>query len=110
MNGSVQVQYVGFEAKAVAREYTLRVRQAAEEWRDFTVTIPHEAFLSRRARYQDAPEICFLKLLRELAAHANHPPSSRLSVTDAELEDYRQAHAPKPPQRRSKPPVAPVGS
>ena len=100
-----QVEYVGFKTEGSSREYTLRVRQPTGEFQDFTVAIPSEAFLARRARYQDAPEICFLKLQRELAACPDSLPAAYLSVSDAELEEYRTAHAPPPPRRRPKPVV-----
>jgi hypothetical protein len=101
------VEYVGFSANVTTREYTLRVRTAADDSRQFTLVIPIEAFLSHRVRYQDAPEICFLKLQRELVACPEGLPHARLTVSDAELEDYRRAHAPRPPQRRLKTPVGP---
>lgn len=100
------VEYVGFLTKGAAREYTLRVRQTAGDSHDFTLAIASEAFLARRVRYQDAPDVCFLKLQRELAACASGLPEPYMSVTDADLEEYRTAHAPKPPQRRPKAPVA----
>jgi hypothetical protein len=34
-------------------------------------------------------------LRRELAANANHPPKTRLDITDADLEDYRSTHGPR---------------
>jgi hypothetical protein len=102
------VEYVGFTSRGASREYTLRVRPPAGEPHDFTLAIPNEAFLTRRVRYQDAPEICFLKLQRELAACAEGLPSLHLNVSDADLEAYRVAHSPKPPQRRPKP--SPVSS
>jgi hypothetical protein len=46
-------------------------------------------------RYQDAPDICSLRLHRELAARTDHPPSTRFFVTDAELANYKEAHTPK---------------
>jgi len=95
MSDSVIVQYVGFEVKPLVREYTFTVREASREGREFTLTIANEAFDSRRARYQDAPDICSLKLRRELATYANHPPETHYRITDAELEDYRGAHAPR---------------
>ncbi len=98
------VEYVGFAAKASAREYTLRVKRG-EDFHDFTLAISNEAFLSRRVRYQDAPEVCFLKLQRELLTCLEGLPSTTsLSVTDADLEEYRSNHAPRAPQRRPKPP------
>ena len=99
------VEYMGFTTEAAGRQYKLRVRQPTGEFYEFTLAIALDAFLSRRARYQDAPDICFLKLQRELAASPGELPASFLSVTDADLEEYRSAHAPRPPRRRPRPPV-----
>jgi hypothetical protein len=101
---STQVEYVGFSAEGPSRVYRLRVRQPGGESSDFTLTIPNEAFRAGRVRYQDAPEICFLRLQRELLASNGALPDLNLRVTDADLELYRAAHAPKPPRRRPTPP------
>jgi hypothetical protein len=60
MSNGVVVQYVGFEPKALVREYTFSVRGSGEE-REFHLNIPNEAFISHRARYQDAPGICAVR-------------------------------------------------
>ena len=39
MSDNVIVQFVGFEAKALVREYNFHVRQASSEIREFTLTI-----------------------------------------------------------------------
>ncbi len=96
MSDNIIVEFVGFQAKALVREYTFTVRESASEPREFTLTIANEAFESHRARYQDAPDICSLKLHRELATSANHPPKTHFRITDAELDDYRSAHTHKP--------------
>jgi hypothetical protein len=95
MNDTVIVQYVGFESKLHFREYSFLVREHSSEPREFTVTVANEEFDSHRLRYQDAPDICSLKLRRELAVYANHPPESNYPVSGAELDDYRDSHAPK---------------
>jgi hypothetical protein len=94
MNNGVIVQYRGFEAKPQVREYTFNVREAGVE-REFTLKIANEAFVMHRARYQDAPAICALRLNAELAAHSNHPSESQFAITDPELDDYRKSHSPK---------------
>ena len=100
------VEYVGFTTKGASREYALRVKHPAGECTDFTLVIPNEAFVAHRVRYQDGPDICFLKLQRELLAGAGALPRPRLDVTEADLEAYRAAHAPRVVQRRPKaPPV-----
>lgn len=96
MSDNTIMQFVGFEAKALVREYTFTVREPASEPREFTLTIANEAFDSHRARYQDAPGICSLRLHRELAACENHSPKTHFRITDAELDDYRSAHTHKP--------------
>ncbi len=95
MSESVNVQYVGFESQALVREYSFLVRQTSSGTREFTLTIVNEAFSSHRVRYQDAPDICSLKLHRELAAYANHPPQTHYRVSEVELDEYRDSHSPR---------------
>ncbi len=95
MSKGVIVQYVGFEANAIAREYSFLVREHPGEPREFTLTIVNEAFDSHRVRYQDAPDICSFKLHRELAVYANHPPTTRFRISETELDEYRDSHSPK---------------
>jgi hypothetical protein len=92
---NINVQYVGFEAKALVREYSFIVRRALDETSKFTLTIGNEAFASRGVRFQDAPEICSLRLHRELAVFGNHPPRAHYRISETDLDDYRSSHAPK---------------
>jgi hypothetical protein len=94
------VEYLEFRAGETAREYRLRVRQGTDV-RGVTVAISNEAFLSGRARYQDGPDICFLKIQRELAAQEEGALLARdHEVTDEELEEYKVSHTPRNPRRR----------
>ncbi|HYL63882.1 MAG TPA: hypothetical protein VE077_14780 [Candidatus Methylomirabilis sp.] len=95
MSSQIIVQYLGFQAKPQVREYTFNVREAGIE-REFTLKIANEAFVTHRARYQDAPAICSLRLNAELASHSNHPQETQFVITTAELDDYRDSRAPKP--------------
>ena len=95
MSDAVVLQYVGFENKGAVREYTFTLRGTGGVSAEYFVTIANDAFVAHRVRYQDAPDICSLRLHREFASGADHPPATRFSVTDAELADYRDAHIPK---------------
>jgi hypothetical protein len=95
MNSQIIVQYVGFQVTSALRQYTFAVRETATEPLQYTLTIANEAFVSHRVRYQDAPQICSLRLRRELDAHANHPLANSFCVTDTELATYQDAHVPK---------------
>jgi hypothetical protein len=93
------VQYVGFTAGAVVREYSFIVRDESRESREYTVTIANEAFVSHRVQYQDGPGICSVRLHRELAGSPSHPAAAQFCVTDSELVDYQNAHSPKAAKR-----------
>jgi hypothetical protein len=95
VSDTVVLQYVGFESKGAVREYTFTLRGSGGESSEYFVTIANTAFVAHRVRYQDAPEICSLRLHREFATGTDHPPSTRFSVTDAELAEYMNAYAPK---------------
>ena len=103
MSSGIIVQYLGFQAKQLVREYAFRVRESGAE-RDYTLNITNEAFLAHHARYQDGPDICAQKLQAELATHANHPPQTHYHITSGELDSYRSSRAVKPnryPSRHS---------
>ncbi len=70
------------------------------EPRFFVVLIPHEAFASRQARFQDAPDLCFAKLQRELLANPDLAPGASLVFTAQELLDYRTVRDHRPPGRQ----------
>lgn len=99
MSGAVLMQYLGFESKDESREYSFQVRYNGEDVRQFTLTILNEAFTSHRVRYQDAPDVCSLKLHRELIVNPDHPSHTKFTVSDSELADYQMGHSPKSSNR-----------
>lgn len=102
MNSEMVVQYVGFTTNGSSREYTFNVRDVLKETRQFKIAIPNEAFNSRRARFQDGPDICSHRLQRELASGAESLAST-YEINDTDLENYRIVHSPQPGHRRWKP-------
>lgn len=95
MSERILVQYLGYEAKVLVRQYSFQVRESGAE-REFTLNIANEAFVSHLVSYQDAPGICSQRLQAELAAHENHPQETDYVITHAELAAYRASRAPKP--------------
>ena len=84
------VRYLGFEITAEGREYSLQVTNGLEP-RTFVLLVTHEAFASRQARYQDAPDLCYRKMGRELDLDPDLLPGAPLQLTSEELLDYRSA-------------------
>lgn len=98
MSHEIIVQFLGYEVKPLVREYTFTVRDASSDLRQFTVTIPTEAFNTHLLSIQDAPDVCSRKLRRELATNDNNPPDTHYAISNAELADYRAARAPRTPK------------
>jgi hypothetical protein len=97
----VTIRYMGFECTSAGRSYSLRVDGGGDP-RLVTVTIPNEAFASRKARFQDAPELCFARLQRELGANADLPDGLALVITPAEIDEYRDAQLRRSPDRKAR--------
>jgi len=98
------IRYLGFECTSAGRSYRLRVDQGTEDPRLYTVDIPSEAFATRRARFQDAPELCLQRLQRELDANADLPGGAALVITSADLDLYRDSQQRRSPDRKSRTP------
>jgi len=90
----IVLQYVGFETKGTVHEYTFSLRGSGGESADYVVTIANDDFLAHRVRYQDAPDICSLRLHREFAAKTGHPRYTRFCIADAELTEYKDVTLP----------------
>ena len=94
MNSKIIVKYMGCKPMSMAREYTFQVSEDGGD-REFRLNVANDAFVSHRARYQDAPSICSERLQAELAAHSNHPPTTEYEITAAELANYMERRNPK---------------
>ena len=99
---ALRIEYKGFKNVADRREYLLVLyRPEGIEEHRFSIAIA--AFGARLIRLQDAPDLCYQKLLAAVAASA--PTSNEVvRIEDADLVSYRVAHTPAPPRRRTPPP------
>ena len=89
------IQYVGFDLKPRGRDYNYRVVNSKQEAREFTLTISNQAFVERHVPYQDAADLCYQKLRRELAAETAEAPLPRhFTISSQELDDYREKYRP----------------
>ncbi len=97
---ALRIEYKGFKNVADRREYLL-VLCRPEGVAEFRFSIGIAAFKAGRVRLQDAPDLCYQKLLHAVAAGA--PTSGEvIHIEDAELVSYRAEHT-AVPKRRSSP-------
>ena len=95
MSDAIVLQYVGFETRGAVREYAFTRHRSGGRSSEYFATIANAAFGAHRVHYQDAPDICSVRLHREFATRSDHLPSAQFSIKDAELADYMEAHTPK---------------
>lgn len=97
------IRYMGFEADGDGRRYTLRVEGEGGP-RVFVLLIPHTAFSEHKARFQDAPDLCYARLQRELARDAALLPREPLVLTTEDLAEYREQQTKRSSERKRKRP------
>ena len=89
------IQYLGFQLKPRGRDYSYRVVGPKSETREFTLTISNQAFADRQVPYQDAADLCYQKLRKELAAeNAESPLPRHHTISKQELDEYRARYRP----------------
>ncbi|HXK09604.1 MAG TPA: hypothetical protein VMT70_08170 [Vicinamibacteria bacterium] len=93
LSRSTRVEYLDYQNLPDYREYRMAVR-TPEGSAEFRLRIPIEAFSAKRVLVQDGPDVCYQKLLRTLAAGETLSPV--VTIDDAELASYREAHTPTP--------------
>lgn len=97
---ALRLEYLGFSNTGMSREFAFRIHPTgAGPFRNVIVVITDAAFSGGHARYQDGPDICYQTLLKK--AVSLEPGVERLVLSDEDLYNYRHAHAPKAPRRRS---------
>ncbi len=107
----VRVEYLDFQDLAEHREFRLRVC-GPDGSTEFRLRISIAAFSAGRVRRQDAPDVCYQKLLRAVAAGEAASPGV-IMIDDVDLASYREAHTQVPkhqswtPSSPVTPPVAP---
>ncbi len=96
----MSIQYAGFQVQPHGRDYAYYVLDPPAAGRHFILTISHQAFAERQILYQDAADLCYQKLQRELLAETGEQPlQPHCVVSDQELDAYRDTH--RPTQHRS---------
>ena len=89
----LSILYAGFQVQLHGGDYSYYVLDPPAASRHFTYTISHQAFAEWHILYQDAAGICYQHLQRALLAETGEQPlQSHCSVSDQELDAYRDTH------------------
>ena len=89
----LHLRYVGVIAHVGYREYRFQIQAEDKSIRSVALTIGDGVFRSHGLMFQEAPDLCYQKMLADCANEtADRPICSRAAVTDAEVDSYRESH------------------
>jgi len=90
----LHLRYLGTIPQSGHREYCFRVEDKAKGDRQVVVTIEDGVFRTSLLAFQEAPDLCYQKLLTDLTNEATGSQiQARISVSRSDIDTYRGSHA-----------------
>jgi len=100
MNDATHLRYIGVIPQTEFLEYGFRVEDKDKEPRLIVMVIESDFFKKYSLKFQEAPDLCYQKLLADLRNEAAElPVTSRSSVTASDIAYYREMHPTGKPSR-----------
>jgi hypothetical protein len=89
----LQLRYVGVFPQAGHREYRFHIGNESSKIRDVSLTIEDHLFGTDKLMFQEAPDLCYQKLLMQVCdENRDMPIYSRVAVTATDILSYRENH------------------
>jgi hypothetical protein len=93
MNNATSLRYIGVIPQTEFLEYGFRIEDKDKEPRFVVMVIESDFFKRYSLMFQEAPDLCYQKLLADLKNEtAELPLSPRLSITASDIAFYRELH------------------
>jgi hypothetical protein len=104
INSATYLRYIGVIPQTGCLEYGFHIEDKDKEPRLVVMVIESEFFSRHALMVQEAPDLCYQKLLADLKNETVELPiHPRLSITASDIADYRELHpigkSPKPRNR-----------
>ena len=97
----LQLRYIGVLPHIGHREYRFQIEAHDKSVRIVALTIDDGIFRKNQLMFQEAPDLCYQKLLADITNETTGAPIlSRSSVSETEIATYRGSH-PTGKSRRS---------
>jgi hypothetical protein len=89
----LQLRYIGMLPNMGHREYRFQIEAHDKSVRTVALTIDDGIFRKNQLMFQEAPDLCYQKLLADVTNEASGSLiCSRASITDSEIASYRDSH------------------
>jgi len=89
----LQLRYLGVMPRSGYREYSFTIEDKDKALRQVALTIDDGIFMQNQLMFQEAPDLCYQKLLADIVGETvDTPIRSRASITTQEISGYRDTH------------------
>ena len=89
----LQLRYLGVLPHIGHREYRFQIEAHDKSIRTVALTIDDGLFRNHQLMFQEAPDLCYQKLLADIISEPTGAPiCSRAPVTESEIASYRDSH------------------
>lgn len=89
----LQLRYLGVIPGDSYREYGFRIEGKDNNIRQIVLTIDNDFFQERHLMFQEAPDLCYQKVLMDLSNETSETLlCSRVAVTGIDIANYRDSH------------------
>ncbi len=104
MNNMWQLRYIGVIPRTEYLEYGFQIEEKDKDVRLVVLMIESGFFKKNDLMFQEAPDLCYQKLLAELRNETSElPVPPCFSVTASDIAHYRESHpTAKSPRPRSR--------
>jgi hypothetical protein len=86
------LRYLGRISKPEFSEYGFRIENEDRSVRLLILTIADSVFLTKQLMVQEAPDLCYQKVLTELKNESSDQATELILVTGLDIEAYRAFH------------------
>ncbi len=92
MNHLPQLSYLGVIPKPEHSEYGFRITNQDKTDRLLILTIANSVFLTKQLLIQEAPDLCYQKVLADLRSEIPTLVEDSVVITEMDLMQYRASH------------------
>jgi hypothetical protein len=86
------LMYLGKISRPEYSEYGFKIENEDRSVRLLILTISNSAFLTKQLMVQEAPDLCYQKVLADLRSEAANQMYDLVLVTGSDIEQYRALH------------------
>jgi hypothetical protein len=100
-NTHPQLRYLGMIPQPNHSEYGFRIENEDKTIRLLILTVANSVFLTKQLMVQEAPDLCYQKVLTDLKSETPGTVQDFISVSESDIAHYRACHPNVKLQRKS---------